>query len=146
MKRLIIALTLLIAASAASCVGVATADFTNSMRPTLSAITPEFKAAVEAPSCDPLSIKRDKHGKVARSQKSIREFKKYYPCPDTLQTDGHCQGFKIDHIRPLCYCGPDDWRNMQWQDNKSAALKDRYEKIMCRGLTDDSKVVKHVSN
>ena len=81
-------------------------------------------------------IKRDKHGKIYRSSKAIREFKKSNPCPDSTQTNGRCIGYVIDHIIPLCACGKDSVVNMQWQDIDSAKAKDKIERKTCRELSD----------
>lgn len=43
-------------------------------------------------------------------------------------------GYVIDHIIPLCACGPDTVANMQWQTARDAEIKDRQERIQCRAL------------
>lgn len=43
-------------------------------------------------------------------------------------------GWVVDHIIPLCACGPDTMTNMQWQTATQAAIKDRREREQCRAL------------
>lgn len=43
-------------------------------------------------------------------------------------------GWVVDHIVPLCACGPDTVANMQWQTATAAAIKDAHEREQCRAL------------
>lgn len=43
-------------------------------------------------------------------------------------------GWVVDHIIPLCACGPDTIANMQWQTATDAAIKDAQERQQCRAL------------
>ena len=77
-------------------------------------------------------IKRDAYGRIARSSNELRLFKKEHPCPSTKQDHGACPGYVIDHIIPLCACGSDSRKNMQWQTVKESKKKDVLEREMCR--------------
>lgn len=72
-------------------------------------------------------VKRDNHGKIARSAKAKDNFKKSHPCPSTGKTSGACPGYTIDHIKPLKRGGADDPSNMQWQSKAEAKAKDKWE-------------------
>ncbi len=72
-------------------------------------------------------VKRDNHGKIARSEKAKDSFRKSHPCPSTGRTTGACPGYVIDHIRPLKRGGADDPGNMQWQTKADAKAKDKWE-------------------
>jgi hypothetical protein len=72
-------------------------------------------------------VKRDKHGKIARSPKAKSDFKKTHACPSTGKTSGACPGYVIDHIQALKHGGADDPSNMQWQTTKDAKAKDQWE-------------------
>lgn len=72
-------------------------------------------------------VKRDSHGKIARSAKVKDNFKKAHPCPSTGKTSGACPGYTIDHIKPLKEGGADDSSNMQWQTKEDAKAKDKRE-------------------
>jgi hypothetical protein len=67
----------------------------------------------------------------ARDRKVRAQFQKTYPCPSTGKKSGACPGYVGDHIIPLCLGGPDVVPNMQWQDRRSALLKDKKEKADC---------------
>lgn len=43
-------------------------------------------------------------------------------------------GWVVDHIIPLCACGPDTVENMQWQTARAAEIKDAKERQECRAL------------
>ena len=72
-------------------------------------------------------MKRDKHGKIARSQAAKNNFKKAHPCPSTGRSTGACPGYVIDHVRPLKRGGPDVPSNMQWQTTEEGHAKDKWE-------------------
>lgn len=72
-------------------------------------------------------VKRDHHGKIARSSSARSAFKKSQPCPSTGRRSGKCPGYVIDHRTPLKRGGADSPSNMQWQTREAAKRKDRYE-------------------
>ena len=72
-------------------------------------------------------VKRDKHGRIARSEESKDEFKKSHPCPSTGKSSGACPGYVIDHVVPLKRGGADAPSNMQWQTTRAAKAKDKVE-------------------
>lgn len=43
-------------------------------------------------------------------------------------------GYVVDHIVPLCACGADAVENMQWQTVQDAAVKDEWERELCKTL------------
>ena len=73
------------------------------------------------------SVKRDKNGKIARSAKARDDFKKAHPCPATGKSHGPCDGYVIDHVKPLKKGGADAPSNMQWQNERDGKAKDRTE-------------------
>ena len=72
-------------------------------------------------------VKRDSHGRIARSQKAKDQFKKSHPCPATGKSSGACKGYVIDHVQALKHGGADAPSNMQWQTKEAAKQKDRWE-------------------
>jgi hypothetical protein len=84
--------------------------------------------------CQP---KRDSHGKIKRSSYQVAQFKAHNVCPATNKIQKQCDGYIVDHKKPLCACGEDNWRtNMQWQTLEAGKQKDILEKAMCRGTGD----------
>ena len=81
--------------------------------------------------CEPL---RDDSGRIVRSAWSRAQFRAAVPCPSTGQTTGACPGFVVDHVIPLCACGPDYAHNQQWQTKADAREKDKLERKQCREL------------
>ena len=73
------------------------------------------------------SVKRDKHGKIVRSAKARDDFKKAHSCPATGKSHGPCDGYVIDHVKPLKKGGADAPSNMQWQTERDGKAKDRTE-------------------
>jgi len=67
------------------------------------------------------SVKRDKNGKIARSESATRQFKKQTGFPKGRA------GYVIDHIVPLKKGGCDCPANMQWQTVEAAKAKDKWE-------------------
>jgi hypothetical protein len=67
---------------------------------------------------------RDPHERAA--------FMQSHPCPSTGKTKGHCPGYVVDHVKPLCAGGPDRPSNMQWQTVEEAKDKDRRERQQCK--------------
>ena len=89
-------------------------------------------AASAAPSC---VLKRDASGKIARSTVSVNAFKRANTCPSTgKKSTASCPGYIVDHIQPLCACGPDAPTNMQWQTLEASKAKDILEDKQCREL------------
>ena len=78
-------------------------------------------ATGDAQRADP-GAPRDKHGKIARSEKAKDEFKRQTGYPHGRP------GYVIDHIVPLAKGGRDAPSNMQWQTNAEAKAKDRWER------------------
>lgn len=76
--------------------------------------------------------------KQHRSYKAKLEFKQQYPCPSTGEATGKCEGYIIDHIRPLACGGADSPENMQWQTEEDSKAKDRWERADCRTYSSDA--------
>ena len=72
-------------------------------------------------------VKRDSHGRIARSPQAKNDFKKSHPCPSTGKSSGACPGYVIDHVTSLKRGGADSPSNMQWQTTEAAKIKDRTE-------------------
>ncbi len=72
-------------------------------------------------------VKRDSHGKIARSHSARASFQHSHPCPSTGKTSGACPGYVVDHVTPLKRGGPDAASNMQWQTLEAAKQKDKVE-------------------
>jgi hypothetical protein len=88
--------------------------------------TPSAKPHKQAHKSVP-DVKRDKHGKIARSSKARNDFKKSHPCPSTGKTSGACPGYVVDHVKALKHGGADAPSNMQWQTTIDAKSKDKWE-------------------
>lgn len=67
-----------------------------------------------------------------RSYKAKAEFKRLHHCPSTGKSKGKCDGYIIDHIKPLACGGADSPENMQWQTVKEAKDKDKWERKGCQ--------------
>lgn len=78
--------------------------------------------------------KRTPTGRIARSTTQVNNFKKTNPCPANGKTKGSCPGYVVDHIKPLCACGPDTPANMQWQTLAQSKAKDKLEVAECKAL------------
>ena len=74
-----------------------------------------------------LSTKRDRHGRIVRSQTAKNQFKKSHPCPSTGRSSGACPGYVVDHVKALKRGGADAPSNMQWQTIQDAKAKDKWE-------------------
>lgn len=72
-------------------------------------------------------VKRDSHGKIARSQQAKSDFKHQKPCPSTGKSTGACPGYVIDHVVALKRGGADAPSNIQWQQTAAAKQKDKWE-------------------
>lgn len=72
-------------------------------------------------------VKRNKHGRIARSSSAKLSFKKQHPCPATGKSSGACPGYVIDHVTALKRGGADQPVNMQWQSKQAAKEKDKTE-------------------
>jgi len=66
-------------------------------------------------------VKRDSHGKIARSEKAKKDFMKQSGYPNGRP------GYVVDHIVPLKKGGADTPSNMQWQAKDAAKAKDKWE-------------------
>jgi hypothetical protein len=66
-------------------------------------------------------VKRDSHGKIARSEKAKKQFMKQSGYPNGRP------GYVVDHIVPLKRGGLDTSSNMQWQTKEAAKAKDKRE-------------------
>jgi len=75
----------------------------------------------------PISASAREH----RSAAVKREFQLTHPCPATGLTSGACPGYVKDHIVPLACGGPDAVSNTQWQTNREAKAKDKWEAKGC---------------
>lgn len=62
-----------------------------------------------------------------RSYKAKAEFKRLHYCPSTGKNSGSCNGYVIDHIKPIACGGADSPSNMQWQTKAEAKAKDKWE-------------------
>jgi hypothetical protein len=71
------------------------------------------------------------YAKQHRSYHAIKQFKLDNPCPANGRYKGKCPGYVIDHVKPLACGGLDTPKNMQWQTEKDAKAKDRWERIGC---------------
>lgn len=69
--------------------------------------------------------------KQNRSYHAIKQFKLEKPCPANGRYKGQCDGYVIDHIKPLACGGLDTPKNMQWQTLQDAKAKDRWERKNC---------------
>jgi hypothetical protein len=78
------------------------------------------------------TVKRDSHGRIARSEAAKHSFEKSHPCPSTGRSGGHCPGYVVDHIKPLACGGADAPSNMQWQTEAEGKAKDAWERKGCR--------------
>jgi hypothetical protein len=72
------------------------------------------------------------NAEIVRDPAQVRAFRRDHACPATSQFRGACPGWVVDHIIPLCIGGPDEPRNMQWQDKATSLAKDRLEWEVCR--------------
>ena len=72
---------------------------------------------------------------AARDPAQVRAFKRDNPCPATGKATGACPGWVIDHIRPLCFQGKDEPKNMQWQKREASFIKDVFEREACAAET-----------
>lgn len=66
-----------------------------------------------------------------RDPKQVRAFRASHPCPASGLTVGSCPGWVVDHIRPLCFNGKDEPKNMQWQEREASFIKDVFEREAC---------------
>lgn len=74
---------------------------------------------------------RDKAGHIKRNSHQVVLFKRQHACPANGATTGPCPGYVVDHIVPLCACGPDKPENMQWQTLADSKAKDKLEIRQC---------------
>lgn len=77
--------------------------------------------------------KRTPTGRIARSTNEVIKFRKLNPCPVLPSKTRVCPGYVVDHIIPLCACGPDKVTNMQWQSISESRVKDKLEVKLCKG-------------
>ena len=83
--------------------------------------------SLHTPTPRAVSVTRDSHGRIKRSETAKRDFEHRHPCPSTGKTSGTCLGYVIDHVVPLKRGGADAPTNMQWQTKDAAKEKDRWE-------------------
>src|SRR2546427_4096060 len=83
--------------------------------------------SLHTPTPRAVSVTRDSHGRIKRSETAKRDFEHRHPCPSTGKTSGTCPGYVIDHVVPLKRGGADAPTNMQWQTKDAAKEKDRWE-------------------
>jgi hypothetical protein len=76
----------------------------------------------------PCPVKRDARGQIVRSWTQVHIFLRSVGYPNGKP------GYVVDHIIPLCACGPDIWQNLQLQRADSAKMKDRLEREACHRL------------
>ena len=76
----------------------------------------------------PPCIKRDANGAILRSWSVTHQFKVLTGYPNGRP------GYVIDHVIPLCACGPDSVVNLAWERYDSSLVKDRTEVRVCRAL------------
>ncbi len=72
-------------------------------------------------------VRRDDHGRIARSSTARAEFERSHHCPSTGKATGACPGYVVDHVKPLKRGGADVPSNMRWQTTEQAKAKDRVE-------------------
>jgi hypothetical protein len=95
---------------------------------------PAAPAAVRSQPSTPQAsadLARDSRGRIARSASAKHAFEASHPCPATRSTSGPCNGYVIDHVKPLACGGADAPVNMQWQTEAEAKAKDRTERQGC---------------
>lgn len=76
----------------------------------------------------PPCIKRDSHGRILRNPSVIKAFERATGYPNGRP------GYVVDHVIPLCACGPDSVGNLQWQREDSSLVKDHREVTVCKAL------------
>ena len=69
--------------------------------------------------------------RIKRSQSAKVEFKREHHCPRSGASKGPCNGYVIDHVKPLACGGADRPRNMQWQTVSAGKAKDKWERRRC---------------
>ncbi len=72
--------------------------------------------------------------KQNRSYHAIKQFKLDNPCPANGRYKGRCEGYVIDHVKPLACGGLDTPKNMQWQTIADARAKDKWERRGCKQI------------
>lgn len=70
--------------------------------------------------------------KHLRSYHAIKQFKLENPCPANGRYKGRCEGYVVDHVKPLACGGLDTPKNMAWQTLQAAKQKDKWERIGCK--------------
>ena len=83
------------------------------------------------------TCERDSNGHIKRSLEAKQEFKRQHPCPSTGKSKGRCEGYIIDHIKPLACGGADSPENMQWQTEEDSKAKDKWERVDCQIYPND---------
>lgn len=86
------------------------------------AAKPKKESSVTTP---PLSVARDEHGRIQRSDAARHAFARKTGYPNGRP------GYVIDHIVPLACGGADAPSNMQWQTIAQAKAKDKVERQGC---------------
>src|SRR5579862_4130770 len=65
------------------------------------------------PSC--AGCVRDLSGRISTNPAPVRAFRSSHPCPSTGSVKGACNGYVVDHIKPLDRGGSDTPQNMRWR-------------------------------
>lgn len=69
---------------------------------------------------------------LPRDRVQTARFKKENPCPVTGLTKGRCEGYQVDHVKPLMLGGKDKPENMQWLTIEAHKAKTKAEIKQCK--------------
>src|SRR5206468_1736771 len=92
--------------------------------------------SLHTPTPRAVSVTRDSHGRIKRSETAKRDFEHRHPCPSTGKTSGTCLGYVIDHVVPLKRAGADGQRAQIQRTSDLGTLcqparKRRFENAIC---------------
>jgi hypothetical protein len=99
--------------------------------PKASSVRSSRTPAVRTTLPKPAGIQRNDRGRIERSTAAKHSFEASHPCPATGRKSGPCNGWVVDHVKPLACGGADAPSNMQWQTEAAAKIKDRTERAGC---------------